>query len=379
MIESASATGAPGAAVGVQLGQLIGDLLVEVADLRLELLDVLQDVGLPGLVQLLLPEGEVADGLVGEGVGDAHRFLGVLLLGREAQRAGLGVLLDGELGRERRRRAVVPELLGDEPRDLTGRGEHGDLGERDRADQRLARVPFSQLRFPAVADSTFGLAIVREIGRLNETTTWPLLAKSATGFVSSFGELTGLQIGRAQKRLELVPYVVGDVKSQPVDDANPLQDARTAGAEVGVDLEYAMKPSLTLTATVNPDFGQVEADPAVVNLSAFETFFSERRPFFVEGGGIFEFNVDCSDGGCSGLFYSRRIGRAPRGSPSLGEGEFSDAPAQTTILGAGEADRACRRVLDRRAQRDHSRRGRGDCSDRLGAPRDGGAADRLFR
>ena len=138
MIESASANGASGRAIGVQLGQLVGDLLVEVADLRLQLLDVLEDVGLPGLVQLLLSQGEVADRLVGEGVGDAHGFLGVLLLGREAQRAGLGVLLDGELGGERRRRAVVAELLGHEPRDLAGRGEHRDLGERDRADQRLA-------------------------------------------------------------------------------------------------------------------------------------------------------------------------------------------------------------------------------------------------
>ncbi len=127
-----------GRAVGVQLGQLVGDLLVEVADLRLQLLDVLQDVGLPGLVQLLLSQREVADRLVGEGVGDAHGVLGVLLLGREAQRAGLGVLLDGELGGQRRRRAVVAELLGDEPGHLAGRREHGDLGERDGADQRLA-------------------------------------------------------------------------------------------------------------------------------------------------------------------------------------------------------------------------------------------------
>ena len=100
------------------------------------------------------------------------------------------------------------------------------VSRNDRGWRAEFRVPFSQLRFPAAADSTFGLAIVREIGRLNETTTWPLLAKSATGFVSSFGELTGLQIGRGQKRLELVPYVVGDVKTQPVEDANPLQDAR---------------------------------------------------------------------------------------------------------------------------------------------------------
>ena len=198
------------------------------------------------------------------------------------------------------------------------------------------RVPFSQLRFNPSADAAFGFAVVRHIGRLNETTTWPLLARSATGYVSSFGDLTGLQIGRSQKRLELVPYVVGDVKTQPEEAGNPLNDATAGSGEIGVDLKYALKPGLTLTATVNPDFGQVEADPAVVNLSAFETFFSERRPFFVEGSGIFQFNVDCSDGSCSGLFYSRRIGRAPRGAPSLGGGEFADVPAQTTILGAAK-------------------------------------------
>lgn len=198
------------------------------------------------------------------------------------------------------------------------------------------RVPFSQLRFHPSADATFGLAVVRQIGRLNETTTWPLLARSATGYVSSFGDLTGLRIGRSQKRLELVPYVVGDVKTQPAESGNPLKDAAEGGGELGVDLKYALKPGLTLTATVNPDFGQVEADPAVVNLSAFETFFSERRPFFVEGSGIFQFNVDCNDGSCSGLFYSRRIGRAPRGTAVLTDGEFSEAPAQTTILGAAK-------------------------------------------
>ena len=210
------------------------------------------------------------------------------------------------------------------------------VSRNDRGWRAEFRVPFSQLRFHPAADSTFGLAIVRQIGRLNETTTWPLLSKSANGYVSSFGQLTGLQIGRSQKRLELVPYVVGDMTTQPAEAGNPLKDSRAGTAAVGLDLKYALKPSLTLTGTVNPDFGQVEADPAVVNLSAFETFFSERRPFFVEGAGIFEFNVDCNDGSCSGLFYSRRIGRSPRGSPSLGAGEYSDAPSQTTILGAAK-------------------------------------------
>ncbi len=210
------------------------------------------------------------------------------------------------------------------------------VARNDRGWRAEFRIPFSQLRFRPASETTFGFAVVRQIGRLNETTTWPLLARSATGYVSSFGELTGLRVGRSQKRLELAPYVVGDLTTQPAEAGNPLSEPKAGSGELGVDLKYALRPGLTLTATVNPDFGQVEADPAVVNLSAFETFFSERRPFFVEGGGIFQFNVDCNDGSCSGLFYSRRIGRAPRGEPTLQDGQFSRAPAQTTILGAAK-------------------------------------------
>jgi hypothetical protein len=198
------------------------------------------------------------------------------------------------------------------------------------------RIPFSQLRYRPSPSSTFGLALVRKIGRLNETTTWPLLAKSANGYVSSFGELTGLRLDRSPKRLEVLPYTVGQVRTQVAERGNPLANATDPDASVGVDLKYALRPGLTLTGTVNPDFGQVEADPAVVNLSAFETFFSERRPFFVEGGGIFSFDVDCSDGNCSGLFYSRRIGRTPRGSATVPDGGFSTAPGQTTIIGAAK-------------------------------------------
>jgi hypothetical protein len=126
------------------------------------------------------------------------------------------------------------------------------------------------------------------------------------------------------------------VKTQPGEPGNPLINTTDPDASLGVDLKYALRPGLTLTGTLNPDFGQVEADPAVVNLSAFETFFSERRPFFVEGGGIFSFDIDCNDGNCSGLFYSRRIGRSPRGEPDVPDGGYSSAPAQTTILGAAK-------------------------------------------
>ena len=113
---------------------------------------------------------------------------------------------------------------------------------------------------------------------------------------------------------------------------------------VGLDLKYAVQPGLTLTGTVNPDFGQVEADPAVVNLSAFETFFAERRPFFVEGSGIFRFDTDCNDGSCSGLFYSRRIGRAPRGEPDVPDGGYASAPDADDDPRRREADRADRRA-----------------------------------
>ncbi|OFW12129.1 MAG: hypothetical protein A3H96_03815 [Acidobacteria bacterium RIFCSPLOWO2_02_FULL_67_36] len=206
----------------------------------------------------------------------------------------------------------------------------------DRGWRAEFRIPFSQLRYHPSNDATFGLAITRRVARLNETTTWPLLSKSANGYVSSFGELTGLRLDKSPKRLEVVPYVVGDVKTQPVEAGNPLAQAKDPTASVGVDLKYAVRPGLTFTGTVNPDFGQVEADPAVVNLSAFETFFSERRPFFVEGSGIFKFDVDCNDGACSGLFYSRRIGRSPRGEADVPGGGFASAPLQTTILGAGK-------------------------------------------
>ena len=198
------------------------------------------------------------------------------------------------------------------------------------------RIPFSQLRFHPSAAATFGFAVVRQIGRLNETTTWPLLSRNASGYVSSFGELTGLSLNQSPKRLEMVPYVVGDLTTQPGEAGNPLRETTDPDGSLGVDLKYALRPGLTLTGTVNPDFGQVEADPAVVNLSAFETFFSERRPFFMEGSGIFRFDLDCNDGNCSGLFYSRRIGRAPRGEADVPDGGFADAPVQTTILGAAK-------------------------------------------
>ncbi len=199
------------------------------------------------------------------------------------------------------------------------------------------RIPFSQLRYTPSAAGTFGFAVSRQIGRLNETSTWPLLARSANGYVSSFGELGNLEMTASPKKLELTPYAVANTTTQPTD-GNPLLKSAAPGGAFGLDMKYALTPGLTLTTTVNPDFGQVEADPAVVNLSAFETYFSERRPFFVEGSGNFNFNLDCNDGACSGLFYSRRVGRAPHATANLpgGDDVYTDVPAQTKILGAAK-------------------------------------------
>lgn len=195
------------------------------------------------------------------------------------------------------------------------------------------KIPFSQLRFPRQHDGRFGFAVMREIARLNEVNSWPLIAQSRAGIVSQFGQLTDLAPGAAPNRLELVPYAVSRVTLSPAGD-NPLVERRDPDAVAGLDLKYALTPGLTLTASINPDFGQVEADPAVVNLSAFETFFPERRPFFVEGSGNFRFDLQCEDDQCTGLFYSRRIGRSPQGSPDVPDDGYSASPAQTTILGA---------------------------------------------
>ena len=203
----------------------------------------------------------------------------------------------------------------------------------DRGWQAEFRIPFSQLRFPKNANGRVGFAVFRRVHRLAEVSSWPLVAISRSGYVSQFGQLDNVAPGRTPRRLELVPYTVGQVGTNPATD-NPLEDRTDPGGALGLDLKYALTPGLTLTASVNPDFGQVEADPAVVNLSAFETFFQERRPFFVEGSGNFAFDLDCEDGECTGLFYSRRIGRSPQVELDVPEDQYSSQPRQTTIIGA---------------------------------------------
>ena len=183
------------------------------------------------------------------------------------------------------------------------------------------RVPFNQLRFPAAAEHTFGFAIWRDIARHNERISWPLYRRTRTGLVSQWGEVDGFEGIASPRRLEVLPYSVAtDAPRQ-----TPTGYARNQNLALGADIKYGITSNLTLDATVNPDFGQVEADPAVLNLSAFEQFFEERRPFFLEGAGIFSF--------ANNLFYSRRIGRAPQ----LSGNYYSQDNAQnSTILGAAK-------------------------------------------
>ncbi len=188
------------------------------------------------------------------------------------------------------------------------------------------RIPMSQLRYARAASHTFGFGIWRDIERYRERVSWPLYSPTRNGLSSQLGRLSGLTGISTARRLEVTPYTVTKNVQLTRPNAGYQRDQQiTAGG----DLKFGITPNVTLDATVNPDFGQVEADPAVVNLTAFESFFAERRPFFVEGTGLYRFElncyivVDCSTN--EGLFYSRRIGR----SPSL-RGIYGDATTPTS-------------------------------------------------
>jgi hypothetical protein len=200
------------------------------------------------------------------------------------------------------------------------------------------RIPFSQLRFggaPKGVDRVWGLQIQRDIARRSERDSWSPWKQTDPGYVSFSGDLAGIVDIPTPRRLEIMPYVSTKLTRAPGDPANPFYRATDTKPSAGADLKYGLPAGLTLTATVNPDFGQVEVDPAVVNLSAYETFFPEKRPFFVEGASIF--NIGSIQGGpgygSQQVFYSRRIGRSPQ---RFANGLYVDAPDATTILGAAK-------------------------------------------
>jgi hypothetical protein len=197
----------------------------------------------------------------------------------------------------------------------------------------------SQLRFSADDRPTWGINLARFVRRRNEEVWAELVPKNESGLASRMGHLVGLDGIRPSRHLELVPYVASRGEFiAPASSGNPFNDGSQLFGSMGLDVKAGLGGSFTLDATINPDFGQAEVDPAVVNLSAFETFFAERRRFFIEGAEIFNtfgtggannffgFNTVDPD-----VFYSRRIGRAPTGSA---DGDFVEAPRATTILGA---------------------------------------------
>lgn len=189
------------------------------------------------------------------------------------------------------------------------------------------RIPFSQLRFNERDEQIWGIQVNRWIPSINEDAFWAHIPRTEEGWASQFGDLVGLEGVSSHRPIEVLPYLAssGALTEESVAD-DPFRSNPDVQGRLGANLKAGVGSNLTLDATVNPDFGQVEADPAVVNLSAFETFFDERRPFFTEGSQLLE-------GQGPSYFYSRRIGRSPQGST---DGDYVDRPDNTTILGAGK-------------------------------------------
>lgn len=210
----------------------------------------------------------------------------------------------------------------------TGTNEEGWTAE--------IRIPLSQLRFGKKADQIWGLQVTRRIFRKQETSHWQLIPQKASGWVHMYGELHGIKGIKAQRQVELTPYTVGKMQRFERQEGNPFATGGLENLYGGLDGKIGLTSDLVLDFTINPDFGQVEADPSVVNLTAFETYYSEKRPFFIEGRNILSFQIMGGDGSFSrdNLFYSRRIGRSPQYYPDTEEDEYLDMPENTTILGA---------------------------------------------
>lgn len=205
------------------------------------------------------------------------------------------------------------------------------------------RIPLSQLRLRGGydADRVWGFQVMRDVARREQRFSWAPWTLQSGGFVSLFGELRGIADVRPVRRAELQPYVSTRLTREPAtagDAMNPFFESNAVTASVGADVQLGLGPSLTLTGTINPDFGQVELDPAFVNLSQFEVFLPEQRPFFVERADIFRFGAVRSNISFNfeEYFYSRRIGRSPQRAVGGPDAQFVDTPEQTTILGAAK-------------------------------------------
>ncbi len=201
------------------------------------------------------------------------------------------------------------------------------------------RIPLTQLRFEGGSEQTWGMQVARMLFRKQEVTLWQPTSKKISGWVSKYGELKGLKNLKSRKVADFTPYAVARTDRFEKEEGNPFRDSGHENQlDVGLDGKIGLTNNLTLDFTINPDFGQVEADPSQVNLTSFETFFQEKRPFFIEGKNILSFPLMFGDGdlAAENLFYSRRIGRRPHNNPDLNDGEYKDAPEFTSILGAAK-------------------------------------------
>ncbi len=203
------------------------------------------------------------------------------------------------------------------------------------------KIPFNQLRFKPKDQYIWGINFRRIIKRKNEQAGFVWIPQEESGFVSHFARLEGIRDIDPGRNIEIVPFVIGRASYSPIEEGNPFAAGEDYFANSGVDLKVGLRSNLTLDVSINPDFGQVEVDPAVINLSAAESFYEEKRPFFIEGASIFSFGTGGSnrdigaDWGHPRFFYSRRIGRSPQGNVS-GEDGYVSYPDWTTILGAAK-------------------------------------------
>ena len=203
------------------------------------------------------------------------------------------------------------------------------------------RIPLSQIRYGDKEEHTWGLQFTRRDFRADSRSVWQPITQNEQGnWVSNFGKLEGLKGIKPQKQIELQPYLVAQTSTFESEAGNPFVDGSENKINGGVDGKIGITGDLTLDFTINPDFGQVEADPGAINIDGYRIFFSERRPFFIENRNLFNYRYGWAEAGgpfnSDNLFYSRRIGSSPHGYPNLNSGEYADIPQNTTILGAAK-------------------------------------------
>ena len=205
----------------------------------------------------------------------------------------------------------------------------GKVGLMDSGWIAEMQIPLSQLRYGKQEEQVWGLHAWRWINRNRESDHWNLIPRDNAGLLYYFGELHGLNNLPKISRMEFMPYTLAKMEIYPKTEGDPYKDGFDPSAAIGLDGKFGLGSNFTVDYTINPDFGQVEADPSDLNLTAFETYYEEKRPFFIEGRNIFDYSFDDNQ-----LFYSRRIGHVPMYRYEPDSGEYVKQPEYTSILGA---------------------------------------------